>query len=127
MTRLPWSNSPTEGDKAMSEHPTDHSGVPRENPSHHWRQEDVVAAFVEQTTAQTQERRALFDFAGGLFPFARDARIRVLDIGAGYGAFASVVLDRFPNATAVGLDISEPMMAVGRARMARFGDRFSYH
>jgi SAM-dependent methyltransferase len=51
----------------------------------------------------------------------------VLDIGAGYGAFAAAVLDRFPNATAVGLDISEPMMAVGRERMARFGDRFSYH
>lgn len=51
----------------------------------------------------------------------------MLDIGAGYGAFAAAVLDRFPNASAVGLDISEPMMAVGHERMARFGDRFSYH
>jgi tRNA (cmo5U34)-methyltransferase len=37
------------------------------------------------------------------------------------------VLDRFPNATAVGLDISEPMMDVGRQRMAQYGNRFSYH
>ncbi len=59
----------------------------------------------------------LFDVASDLFPFATDARIRVLDIGAGYGAFAAAVLDRFPNAVAVGLDISEPMMAIGRERL----------
>jgi tRNA (cmo5U34)-methyltransferase len=51
----------------------------------------------------------------------------VLDIGAGYGAFAAAVLDRFPNATAMGLDISEPMMMVGRERMAPYRDRFAYH
>jgi len=45
----------------------------------------------------------------------------------GYGAFAAAVLDRLPNATAVGLDISEPMLAVGKERMAHFGDRFAYH
>jgi cyclopropane fatty-acyl-phospholipid synthase-like methyltransferase len=89
--------------------------------------EEVVAAFVAQTSAQAEQRRVLFDFASDLFPFETGARIRVLDLGAGYSAFAATVLDRFPNATAVGLDISEPMMAVGRERMARFGDRFSYH
>lgn len=111
----------------MTPQPADSSGVTMEGPSHHWRQEDVVAAFVRQTTAQAEQRSVLFDFAFDLLPFAPDARIRVLDVGAGYGAFAAAVLDRFPNATAVGLDLSEPMMAVGRERMARFGDRFSYH
>jgi SAM-dependent methyltransferase len=89
-------------------------------------QADVVAEFVAQTTAQAEQRRVLFEFACDLVPFEPDVRIRVLDIGAGYGAFAATVLDRFPNATAVGLDISTPMMAVGRERMAHFGDRFSY-
>jgi len=98
-----------------------------DGPSRHRKQEDVVAQFVEQTTAQAGQRRVLFDFACDLFPFEPDARMRVLDIGSGYGAFATAVLDRFPNATSVGLDISEPMMAVGRVRMARFGDCFSYH
>jgi tRNA (cmo5U34)-methyltransferase len=92
-----------------------------------WKQEGLVAAFVEQTTAEAEQRHVLFDFACDLFPFEADARIRVLDIGAGYGAFAAAVLERFPNATAVGLDVSEPMMVVGRERMARFGDRFAYH
>jgi SAM-dependent methyltransferase len=87
----------------------------------------VVAEFVAQTTAHGEERRVLFDFACDLFPFGPDAASRVLELGAGYGAFAAAVLDRFPHATVVGLDISEPMMAVGRERMARFGNRFRYH
>jgi tRNA (cmo5U34)-methyltransferase len=98
-----------------------------ESSANAWKQEGLVAAFIEQTTAHAEQRRVLFDFAVDLFPFEPDARIRVLDIGAGYGAFAAAVLERFPNATAVGLDVSEPMMAVGRERMARFGDRFAYH
>lgn len=111
----------------MTPQPAEQSGAPREGPGRHWRRADVVAAVVEQTTAQAEERRALFEFACDLFPFEPAARIRVLDIGAGYGAFAAAVLDRFPNASAVGLDISEPMMAVGREHMARFGNRFAYH
>jgi tRNA (cmo5U34)-methyltransferase len=108
----------------MTHHP-DHAMS--EGPGGAWKEQSLVSAFVEQTTAHAEQRRALFDFVCDLFPFERDARIRVLDIGAGYGAFAEAVLDSFRNATAVGLDVSEPMMAVGRDRMARFGDRFAYH
>src|SRR5262249_10720354 len=111
----------------MTQQPSNQSGVTTEGPGHHWMQEDVIAEFVAQTTAPAEQRRVLFDFACDLFPFGSDARIRVLDIGAGYGAFAATDLDRFPNATAVGLDISTSMMAVGHERMTRFGDRFSYH
>jgi tRNA (cmo5U34)-methyltransferase len=111
----------------MTQRHTDQSSVTMERPGNPWTEEKLVAEFVDVTTAQAAQRRVLFDFTCDLFPFELDARIRVLDIGAGYGAFAAAVLDRFPNATAVGLDISEPMMAVGRERMARFGDRFSYH
>lgn len=92
-----------------------------------WKDEALVSAFVAQTSAQAEQRRALFGFVCDLFPFAPDADIHLLDIGAGYGAFAEAVLKRLPNADVVGLDVSEPMMAVGRERMARFGDRFSYH
>jgi ubiquinone/menaquinone biosynthesis C-methylase UbiE len=111
----------------MTYQDVDESNVSMEAPGHAWKNEALVAGFVEQTTAGAENRRVLFDFACDLFPFERDARIRVLDIGAGYGAFAAAVLERFPQATAVGLDFSEPMIAVGRERMARFGERFSYH
>jgi tRNA (cmo5U34)-methyltransferase len=39
---------------------------------------------------------------------------------------AAAVLDAFPNAHAIGMDISDSMMARGRERMARFGVRFEY-
>lgn len=106
---------------------TDEHGVVWEVPGHHWQEQDRVTEYVERTTAQAEQRSRLFGLMCDLFPFEKDAPIRVLDIGAGYGAVAASVLERFPNATAVGLDISEPMMEVGRERMARFGNRFTYH
>src|SRR5579884_963373 len=111
----------------MTQQHADQGSVAYEVPGHHWQEEDRVAEYVERTTARAAERRPLFDFMCDLFPFEPDAAIRVLDIGAGYGAVAEAVLERFPNAVAIGLDISEPMMEVGRERMARFGNRFSYH
>jgi tRNA (cmo5U34)-methyltransferase len=119
-------DEPAEGAGAMTEQPTNQRDAPGWNAGHYWQQDNVVAQFVEQTTAHADQRRVQFDFACDLFPFATDAPVRVLDLGAGYGAFAAAVLDRFPKATAVGVDISEPMVAVGRERMARFGDRFAY-
>jgi SAM-dependent methyltransferase len=102
-------------------------GTKIEIAGHHWQEQDRVNEYVARTTTvQAEERAKLFNLMCDLFPFAADAAIRVLDIGAGYGAVSAAVLDRFPNATAVGLDISEPMMVEGRKRMARFGSRFSY-
>src|SRR5579871_1724282 len=104
---------------------SDEPSVPT-TPRDLWKQEGLVAQFVEQAAAHASERHALFNVACDRFPFEPQAPARVLDLGTGYGAFAEVVLDRFPQATTVGLDISEPMMVVGRERMARFGARFSY-
>src|SRR5947209_12775681 len=109
------------------QHPGEQGGVVMEIPGHHWQEQDRVSEYVARTTAQAEDRKAVFNLMCDLFPFEPDARIRVLDIGAGYGAVAAAVLDRFPNATAVGLDISEPMMDVGRERMSAYGNRFSYH
>jgi tRNA (cmo5U34)-methyltransferase len=111
----------------MAHQQPDHGRGMAPAPGQPWKNEELVNAFVEQTSAQSAERKVLFDFACDLFPFEANATMRVLDIGAGYGAFAATVLERFPNATVVGLDFSEPMMAVGRERMARFGQRFAYH
>jgi ubiquinone/menaquinone biosynthesis C-methylase UbiE len=61
-----------------------------------------------------------------LVPAAPDAAISVLDVGSGHGPVAAAVLDAFPNARAVGLDISDAMMDAGRQRMLRFGGRFRY-
>ena len=48
----------------------------------------------------------------------------VFELGCGTGRFAAQVLDELPeNATYYGTDLSSEMVALTRARLARFGDR----
>jgi ubiquinone/menaquinone biosynthesis C-methylase UbiE len=61
-----------------------------------------------------------------MIPHPLDAPIRVLDIGAGYGALAVAVLNDRPSATAVCLDASEAMLKLGRERTRDLKDRISF-
>jgi tRNA (cmo5U34)-methyltransferase len=61
-----------------------------------------------------------------MIPHAPDARIRVLDLGAGYGALATALLTDRPNATAVCLDASQEMIKLGRERNASLGGRIEF-
>ncbi|MCY4581737.1 MAG: class I SAM-dependent methyltransferase, partial [Chloroflexi bacterium] len=93
---------------------------------HAWKEEGRVVEYVARRDRQQDERQPVFDLLTRLVQAPPDAPIRVLDIGTGYGPVATACLDAFPNATAVGLDISEAMMEAGKPRMARFGERFAY-
>jgi SAM-dependent methyltransferase len=56
----------------------------------------------------------------------REARIgdgAVLDLGVGSGLVAEAVLDELPEASLHGIDYSEPMLELARARLHRFGAR----
>jgi ubiquinone/menaquinone biosynthesis C-methylase UbiE len=61
-----------------------------------------------------------------MIPQPVDAPIRILDIGAGYGALAMAVLHERPNASAVCLDASEAMLNLGKERNADLRDRISF-
>ncbi|HZT08880.1 MAG TPA: class I SAM-dependent methyltransferase [Chloroflexota bacterium] len=93
---------------------------------HHWKEADRVADYVEQNDRDAQQMAEVFGIATGLLPFEASRPLRVLDVGCGHGVFAAAVLDAFPQATAIGLDVSRAMMDVGRERMARYGERFAY-
>lgn len=97
-----------------------------QRPGHHWKEPERVRAYVERMDARAAERGDQLRLLARLIPFPADAAIRVLDVGAGYGAVAAAVLDAFPNATAVLLDVSQPMMEVGRERMAPYAGRYAY-
>jgi tRNA (cmo5U34)-methyltransferase len=94
---------------------------------HHWKEADRVAEYIAQNDEQPAEMPEVLSLLTAILPYDADAPLRILDVGSGHGIVAAAVLDAFPKSKAVGLDISEPMMEVGRQRMARFGDRFRYH
>ena len=51
---------------------------------------------------------------------------RILEIGCGTGKNLVPLLQKFPQATAVGLDLSADMLAVAQRTLSRFGDRVSF-
>jgi tRNA (cmo5U34)-methyltransferase len=99
---------------------------PEERHGHHWQEPDRVAEYIDRMDRQDAERNVIFQLMAKLVPADPGAPISVLDVGSGYGPVASAILEAFPNAHAIGLDISDAMMERGRERMARFGDRFEY-
>lgn len=59
-------------------------------------------------------------------PFPKRAAIRILDVGAGYGALMLFLLQQFPRSKGVCQDGSEEMARLGRRRMATWKGRFDY-
>jgi trans-aconitate methyltransferase len=60
---------------------------------------------------------------------AADAGIdvsHVVDLGAGHGPYLELFLERFPSARGTWIDSSQPMQALARERLERFGDRVEY-
>jgi SAM-dependent methyltransferase len=107
--------------------PETHDSSVEEQWGHHWKEAERVRDYVDRSDREAAERAASFRYLIGLVPFERSHPARILDLGSGHGVVAAALLDEFPNSSAVGLDISEPMMAIGRERMARYGPRFGYH
>src|SRR3989449_7597550 len=62
-----------------------------------------------------------------LFPFPHDATVTILDVGAGYGPVSMFILARFPHATCIAQDGSEPMLNRARHLVAKYGERFKLH
>lgn len=61
-----------------------------------------------------------------LLSFATSSSIRILELGAGHGLLSGLVLEQFPNAQLLGLDLNRTMIEEGRRRLARFGPRVEY-
>lgn len=94
---------------------------------HDWASETYVKEWVRRQQAEDPERRERFELMCDLFPFPRNAAVTVLDVGAGYGPVSAFILERFPHATCVAQDGSEPMLNRARALTAPFGERCRTH
>jgi tRNA (cmo5U34)-methyltransferase len=94
---------------------------------HDWASESYVDEWVTRQQAEDPSRAERFALMCDLFPFPREAAVSILDIGTGYGPLSMFILDRYPRATCVGQDGSEPMLRRARNLLAKYGDRFRAH
>jgi tRNA (cmo5U34)-methyltransferase len=68
----------------------------------------------------------LFQTAKDIIPFSPDAAIDVLDLGAGTGLFSQHVLERFPRANFVLVDVADKMLDVARQRFGGHTGQFRF-
>lgn len=85
---------------------------------HDWHSATYVDEWITSSTARDELRRKMLRRVAALVPHEPDSPIRVLDVGAGYGALSAQILARFPRAELVCQDFSEPMFEHARKRLA---------
>src|SRR5579885_1857213 len=77
---------------------TVHDWYDRPIGEHDWQSPEYVNDWIERDVTRDDQRRPLLQKMIGMAPFAREAPIRVLDVGAGYGLVSEQVLMIFPRA-----------------------------
>ena len=100
--------------------------ISRQHDHHDWDSPNYVSRWAESQDSKEQDRYEAFTVLADAIPFDRKLPIRILDLGAGYGALIQFLLKRFPNATAVCQDAFKEMARPGAERMKRFSGRFEY-
>src|SRR5262245_50119463 len=90
-----------------------------------WGNEEFIKRWADKGW-QTPIREVQVAMVLRMIPQPLDAPIRVLDIGAGYGALAAAVLRERPNATAVCQDASAAMLQMGREKNTDLEQRISF-
>jgi tRNA (cmo5U34)-methyltransferase len=91
-----------------------------------WGSREFIEQWANKGGWQGPIREAQTAMVLRMIPQPIDAPLRVLDIGAGYGALAMAVLSDRPNATAVCLDASAAMLKLGQERSAAYGARIHF-
>lgn len=91
-----------------------------------WKSADIVSHWV--SAAQDTERRRADQrqLMAELLPLADDEEFAFADLGAGTGAAARAILDRYPAAQAILADFSPQMMEEGERALAPYAGRYRY-
>ena len=88
---------------------------------------DTGVSFWKSTQADREQRRAgQRALLAELLPFEADDPFTFVDLGAGTGAAARIVLDHFPAAHAILADFSSQMMAQGDVELKPYEGRYRY-
>ena len=99
---------------------TSHSSHEHRHDHHDWDSPKYVSDWAAGQDEKEKARQEPFRVLAQTIPYDKQLPIRILDVGAGYGALTQFLLSHFPNATAVCQDGSEQMAKLGQERMATF-------
>src|ERR1700722_7628718 len=91
-----------------------------------WQSEGVAAAWAADAARREGNRAAPLRFMATLLPFAEQEAFTFLDLGAGTGAAARAILERYPHSTALLADFPAAMMSAGEGEMQPFAGRYQY-
>jgi len=112
----------------MTEQHADTGLPPPDQVGHHdWLSADYVADWIDRDVTRDETRRPTLLRMARWLAERDDQPVRVLDVGGGYGALSSAVLDALPRATVVLQDYSPAMLAQAESRLAGYGDRVRFH
>jgi len=103
----------------------DHHHHYHHNP-HDWDSSEYVSNWAAKQDPKEIEREDQFRLLANTIPYDKKLPIRILDVGAGYGALTQFLLSQFPDATAVCQDGSEQMVKLGKERMKHLKGRVAY-
>jgi tRNA (cmo5U34)-methyltransferase len=92
-----------------------------------WGNQAKVAYYLENAEIIIPRRREQITLVAELLPWPLEAAIAVVDLGAGFGAISTEVLNRYPKSTVTCVDGSPEMMALARDRLAKYGARVRFH
>lgn len=102
---------------AQKSHSSDH---------HDWHSSEYVTMWAARQDPKEKDRQEAFLVLTKTIPYEKKSPIKILDVGAGYGALTQFLLKHFSNANAVCQDGSEEMAKLGRERMYDLTGRFTY-
>jgi len=93
---------------------------------HDWQSTEYVSGWITHDITRDPERRPLLRQMLSFASFPREAKLGVLDVGAGYGVLTEEVLQAFPAAHVTMQDYSQPMLDQARQRLAGHSDQLTY-
>ena len=91
-----------------------------------WQSADITASWAAEAGRRERMDAAQQRFMAVLLPFGEQETFTFLDLGAGTGAAARAVLDRFPRSTAILADFSAQMIGAGEREMQPYAGRYRY-
>ncbi|HLG69418.1 MAG TPA: class I SAM-dependent methyltransferase [Chloroflexota bacterium] len=108
------------------EHTHEHGPHTHEHHDHHdWHSAAYSREWMDRWERRPS-REEQFSAAVKLLPFQQDEHFVLMDIGAGFGAFAAYILERYPKAEAILVDYSQAMLDLAKEQQQAYAGRLIY-